>query len=444
MNLQIKPRTFKGTRDFLPTELLNRKNLINKLQYVFELYGFAPLETPAMEFVEVLTGKYGDEGDKLIYKLAYKGGNELALRYDLTVPLSRVVAMNPDLIKPFKRYQIQPVWRADSPQLKRGRFREFYQCDMDIIGESSIAADAEIIAIMNNSMKELGFSKYVTKVNSRKVLYGMIGYSGVKKGGEAEVSRALDKLDKIGTEGVEKELANLDLKKKQIDILFDLILTEGNFEDKVEKIKPIAESNELFKKGLEEITDVFGILKSMKIPDETVEWNFALARGLDYYTGLIFETVLPDYPQFGSLAGGGRYDELIGLYLGRDVPATGASIGIDRIYSTIEQIFGFPERGTVTEVLVCVFSKDELGYSLTRASALREAGIKTEVSLGGGKLKKQFGYADKKKIPLVCIEGDNERNSGIVKIKHLGIGKEFEFNVLEAPRKIRELLAETK
>ena len=374
MNLQ----TLKGFRDFLPKEAKKREYVISTLKKVFELYGFEPLETPSLEYEEILTGKYGDEGDKLMYKFEDQGKRKVALRYDQTVPLARVVSQyQNDLPIPFKRYQIQNVWRAENTQ--KGRYREFIQCDVDTVGSSSLSSDAEIIAVAVKALEALGFTNYTVFINNRENLNKILG-ENISKEKAPAVIRALDKLKKIGTEKVIEEIVSLGFKKEE---------AQGILEN-VKNAKP--------DEGLNEV--LLG-LKEYGISDAKVKYLPTLARGLDYYTGTIFEIEIEGY-EAGSVAGGGRFDNLIGFFAGKQIPAVGLAFGFDRLMETMESLGLFPKGMGVVKVLV-TFNKKSLEIS----DKLRENGINTEVYLEEKDLEKQLKYADKKDIPYTIIfEGE--------------------------------------
>lgn len=422
---EIIPRTFKGTRDFLPEDMRIRDSILTTMKEVFTRYGFAPLETPAVEFLDILAGKYGDEADKLLYPLSYKGGKELALRYDLTVPLARVVAMNPHLPKPFKRYQIQPVWRADSPQLKRGRYREFYQCDVDTVGSPDLLADAEIISLMADVFDALKIGRFQVRINSRKVLKGMITGSGFDSGAEQDVCRSIDKLEKEGLTAVENELHQKGYHKENIGKLCNLLQQRTFDQEGLDLVQSGVPGSEALSDGLDEIRTIIIILDEMQVPTEDVAFDFTLARGLDYYTGPIFEVVLPDNPAIGSLAGGGRYDDLVGLFMKEQVPAVGTSFGLERIHSVVKSKQEIP--GTAqsdVDFLVCFFSPEMRADSLRILRKLHDAGRRAEMYFKPDKMKKQFSYADKKHIPYVIIYGPDEKTAGNVTLKDMNTGRQ--------------------
>ncbi len=423
MKPKIKPRIYKGTRDFLPEQMIKRNYVINIIKEIFEEFGFEPLETPTIELWETLSGKYGEEGDRLTYRFIDRGQREVGLRYDLTVPLSRVVAMYPNIPKPFKRYQIQPVWRADKPQ--KGRFREFYQCDVDIVGSPSVLADAEIIAVIYHVLQKLQFRKFKIRINSRKILSGITEISGAGNEADLEVSRAIDKLDKIGLEGVRQELLKRGISPEGTERILDILNISGSNTEKLEQTARLLQSSATGSAGVQEIQELFRFLELYEIPDEFLMFDLYLARGLDYYTGPIFETVVEE-PRIGSITGGGRYDKLIGLFSGQEHPATGSSIGLERIITVMDELNMFPpDLRTPVQVLVTVFDAETLPYSIRIANRLRQAGIRTDLYTGKAKLRGQFGLANDKGIPLVVIAGPDEQEAQQVNIKDMRRGEQI-------------------
>ncbi len=396
-NQKITPQTLKGFRDFLPEEAINRQYLIDKIKTVFERFGFDPLETPALEYAETLLGKYGDEADKLLYLFEDRGKRKVGLKYDQTVPLARVVAQYQNLPKPFKRYQIQPVWRAENTQ--KGRFREFLQCDIDIIGTGGIYADSEIISCILTTVKYLGFKKVKMLINDRSV------FSDIN----LKFIISIDKLAKIGEEGVIKELVTKGMSKADAE----------NFINSFDKIKPTSL-----------ITSLFKILRENGLK-EGVDFEFVptLARGLDYYTSTIFELTCQEYDA-GSIGGGGRYDKLIGQFTDQDVPAVGFAFGFDRLLEAMKQLGLLPKKTTSTKVLVTVFSEDLLEKSLIITSQLRNNGINTDI-VNDFKLDKQLKYANKKGIPYVAIIGPEEVKNNVVKLKDMKTGEQKNLNQQE-------------
>lgn len=412
----IKPQTLKGFRDFLPKEARKRQYVINALKEVFELYGFERLETPALEYEEVLLGKYGEEGDKLMYRFTDRGGRKVALRYDQTVPLARVVAQygstsSPQVLPmPFKRYQIQPVWRAENPQ--KGRYREFLQCDIDTMGSASPLADAEVIALAINALEKLGFKKIKILINDRSIFSSKELTGVVTTEKIPAVIRAIDKLKKIGREGVLAELEKLGFGSERGTFLIQTI----------ENTKPT-----------EKLIEIFSLLEKLGVDKSKFQFSPTLARGLDYYTGTIFEAEIEGYSA-GSVAGGGRFDNLIGMFSGQSIPAVGISFGFDRLIEAMDQLNLFPQdiSSSTTKVLVTIFSPDLLSKSLEITLLLYRNKVPTEIYLPAGKaglngdepLDKQLKYADQKGIPYVVIIGPEEAATNEVTIKNLTTGEQ--------------------
>ncbi len=435
---KVQPRIYKGTRDFLPEQMVKRQHVINTIKQVFEKYGFEPLETPTIELWETLAGKYGEEGDRLTYRFTDRGNREVGLRYDLTVPLSRVIAMYPQIPKPFKRYQIQPVWRADKPQ--KGRFREFYQCDVDIVGSKSVLADAEILAVLYEALITLGFEHFTMRINSRKILSGIAEISGVSHEKELDICRAIDKFDKIGMEGVKTELESREIPASSIEKISKILTIAGTNEERLGKISKLLVDSPIGLEGVKEVKELFNYLQGYEIPEEFLLFDLTLARGLDYYTGPIFETVV-DKPRIGSITGGGRYDRLIGLFTGREEPATGSSIGLERIVTVMDELNMFPEDFTTPiKVLVTVFDEDTLNYSIQIAKMLRAAGIPTDLYTGTSKIRGQFGLANDKKIPIVIVAGSNEIETKSVNIKNMQTGDQQTVSLSELVNKVQNVL----
>ena len=413
----IQPRIFKGARDFLPEQMLHRERILEIMRKTFKKYGYAPVETPAIEYLDILTGKYGEEADRLIYKLNYKTGtkDEAALHYDLTVPFSRMEAMNNDLPIPFKRYQMQPVWRADRPQPHQGRFREFYQCDVDCVGAESMLIEAELIAITYEVLSALNIPNFLIKINSRKILNGITQYVGLDDAFVGDVCTSIDKLDKMPWNEVAKELSSKNIPTDSIEKLHALFSNEMS----LAQLKITLNDIEIAQKGIQEIEEIFNYLEILEIENKNYTFDISLARGLDYYTGPIFETKLPDYPHIGSLNGGGRYNGLIASFGGKDLPAVGTSLGLDRIFTAMQQLQLLEPLKTSTKVLVGNFGANTLEASLKLVSALRKQNINTEFYPEDTKLKKQFSYCDKKNIPFMCIIGEEEIEKQVVTLKNM-------------------------
>ena len=440
----MKPSIAKGTRDFSPTEMLRREHIFSTIREVFKLHGYQPIETPAMELTETLMGKYGEEGDRLIFRILNSGDflrdvpsdllvnrqspitnqiSEKALRYDLTVPFARYVVMNRNEITfPFKRYQIQPVWRADRPQ--RGRYREFYQCDADVIGSDSLLNEVELIQILDGVFKRLRIP-VVVKLNNRKLLQAVAEAVGAPDR-FVDITVTVDKLEKIGLEKVEAELCEKGLSGDSIIRLRPLMLFEGENEAKVNFLRQFLAGIEVGTKGLEELTEVMNTARTLVSPNLRLEFDLTLARGLNYYTGAIIEvkSAIPDTLS-GSICGGGRYDDLTGIFGMPGISGVGISFGADRIHDVMLEARLFPE--TLAEgprILFVNFGDAEAHRCLELLANLRSAGIVAELYPDQAKMKKQMGYADTRNIPFVAIIGENELREGTVTLKDMRSGEQ--------------------
>jgi len=429
-----KFQTPRGTRDFLPEEMIKRNFIINTFKKVFENYGFSPFETPAFEDFELLAakGSGGDEIKDQIYYFKDKSNRELGLRFDLTVPMARVVANNPQLPKPFKRYCIARAWRYE--EIRKDRFREFWQCDVDSVGSSSMESDAEILAVAVDSLKALGFKKFNIKLNNRKILSALIDYVDVPKKKKYDVFRAIDKLDNFGEDTVKDELKEVGLRPKQRKELLELIKMEGSPEEMIKKAEKILQSAIGFE-GLSELKQIVEISKSYGFIDRIVI-DFSLARGLDYYTGPIFEVIDTSGKNIGSLAGGGRYDELIELFGGRSTPATGISLGIERIVEVMEQEKMFKLPKTKIKVFVANVNEDVKTNTIEIANQLRDEGIPCQIDLMNRNLKKQLEFADSMDIPFSLIIGPDEVKKKTVKLRDM---KKREESTLKLGKVIKKL-----
>ena len=436
------PSIPKGTRDFSPVEMVRRNYIFETIKEVFRLYGFQPIETPAMENLSTLMGKYGEEGDKLLFKILNSGDfiskvpsetlneknstklttyiSEKGLRYDLTVPFARyVVQYRNDLIFPFKRYQIQPVWRADRPQ--KGRYREFYQCDVDVIGSNSLLNEAELVQIIDDVFNRLNIN-IVVKINNRKILAGIAEIIGENER-IVDITVAIDKLEKIGLEKVNIELAEKGVSNEAILKLQPILALDGNSEEKIQQLENILSTSDVGRKGIEEIKTLFAYLDLLEINSE-VELDLTLARGLNYYTGAIFEVKSKDV-QIGSVCGGGRYDDLTGIFGMPDVSGVGVSFGAERIYDVLLQLNAFPENTMeTTKVLFVNFGEKEQNYCLPTVQKLRKKNVNTEIFPESAKMKKQMNYANRKQIPFVVLAGDSEINSQKFTVKNMQTGEQ--------------------
>ncbi len=437
----MKPQILKGTRDFLPQQVYKRNYIFDTIKEVFQKYGYLPIETPVMEHLSTLTGKYGEEGDKLLFKLLNNGDflskadeealankdskkllpsiSKRGLRYDLTVPFARFVVMHQNEISfPFKRYQIQPVWRADRPQ--KGRYQEFYQCDVDVVGSDSLIYEAELIQIYDEVFTKLGLNVTI-KVNNRKILKGIAEEANI--GDQwVDMTVAIDKLDKIGEDGVKKELLSKGISADSISKIFALLETNN--------VEELNFTNEEGRKGKEELLKIHEYLDQSKLKNE-VKFDMTLARGLGYYTGFIVEVSAND-AIMGSIGGGGRYDDLTGVFGMRDMSGVGISFGAARIYDVMEELALFPKEITEsTKVILLSFDEDCLIHSTKVANQLREAGISTEVYPSAAKMKKQMKYANDRSIPYVMVIGSDEVDSGLYKLKQMETGDQQELDISE-------------
>jgi len=447
-----KPSLPKGTRDFGPVVMAKRQFILNTIRGVFQLHGFLPLETPAMENLTTLTGKYGDEGDQLLFKILNSGDylkdvdqsklttkdsrlitsdiSEKGLRYDLTVPFARYVVMNRhDIALPFKRYQIQPVWRADRPQ--KGRYREFYQCDADVVGTDSLLCEAEIILMIKSTFKALGISDYTIKINHRGILAGIAELVAANEN-ESSLFVAIDKLDKIGAEKVKEELRTRGFAEEGLSILFEILTFKGTTQQKIEFLKTRFASSEKGKKGITDFTEVLALLNGYRASEDHVEFDIALARGLSYYTGCIFEVKINNVA-IGSVSGGGRYDNLTQAFGSKEkLSGVGISFGVDRLYDALEELKLFPEEAQVSStVLISHFDEDSKRYGLGVLQTLRDKNIASEIYPDSVKIQKQLDYANKKMIPYVIVIGSEEVKSGLLTIKNMKTGEQEKKSISE-------------
>ncbi len=416
----IKPQLLSGFRDFLPAQMLLRQQVMGILREVFERHGYEPFDTPALEYAATLTGKYGED-EKLLYRFTDHGGREVGLRYDLTVPLARVAALHAnDLILPFKRYHIAPVWRGDRPQ--RGRFREFYQCDVDTVGSPSMLADAEAIATVADAVRALGFPQFVVQINDRRVITGLAKLAGVPDESAGQVYRSVDKIEKIGPHGVREELIARGIAAEAADRVLELVTLRGTDAEVLAELRGRAANFPDVIAGADDLERLLGFLSGLGVPRDHYALQLSMVRGLDYYTGPVFEIAV-ERPKVGSIGGGGRYDGLIGSFSGRDVPATGFSLGLERAFEVIAEFGLLPPIRTVAQVLVAIVrggADDGVGEALALVTELRAAGIRAEVYLNERRgLRDQFSYADRKGVPLVAIVGEDERASGQIKLRAL-------------------------
>ena len=440
-----KPTLPSGTRDFGPAVMAKRQFIFDAIRKVFQTFGFQPLETPAMENLSTLTGKYGEEGDHLLFKILNTGdylkavapekltaGNshnltpeiaEKGLRYDLTVPFARFVVMNKNEVTfPFKRYQMQPVWRSERPQ--KGRYREFYQCDADVVGTDSLLCEAEIMLMIQSVFERLRITDYTIKVNHRGILNGVAEMIGAT-GKETALFVAIDKLDKIGEEKVKEELVLKGFSPENLQPLFELLNAQGSVAEKIKVLKAKFANSEQGKKGLNDIETVFEIAGKLGYDNSRVDFDIPLARGLSYYTGCIFEVKI-NQAKVGSVSGGGRYDHLTRAFGDKEnLSGVGFSFGVDRIYDAMEELGIFPTHTQISsKVLICHFDDESMAYGLGVVAKLRREGIASEIYPDVSKIKKQLDYANKKQIPYAILIGSDEISSGLIALKNLETGEQ--------------------
>lgn len=455
-----KPSLARGTRDFGPSVMVKRNFIFDTIKRTFQKFGFQPIETPTIENLSVLMGKYGDEGDQLLFKILNSGDfakdisqndldegskkltlkiSEKGLRYDLTVPFARFVVMNRnDLVMPFKRYQIQPVWRADRPQ--KGRYREFYQCDADVVGTDSLICEAEIVLMLQEILQNLGIEDFTIKINNRKILSGIAEVIGVK-GSEVPLTIAIDKLDKIGKDKVEDELRERGFSEESIEKLQPIFEIQGVDNQVFEKLKTWLKDSETGLKGVEELEKVWSLVQGFGLDNAKTQLDITLARGLSYYTGAIFE-VKANGVAIGSISGGGRYDNLTGTFGMPGLSGVGISLGVDRIYDVMEELGLFEvlqntPRGVLTKVLLTNFDAEAERYSLPILKKLRDAGINAEIYPEAGKIKKQFDYANRKNIPFVVVVGSDEMQTGELTLKNMMLGEQEKLGIEQIIEKLK-------
>ncbi len=457
-----KPTLPKGTRDFGPAVMAKRQFILENIKKVFQKFGFQPLETPAIENLSTLTGKYGEEGDQLLFKILNSGDflkeadaqkletrnsksltsdiSEKGLRYDLTVPFARYVVMNRhEIAFPFKRYQVQPVWRADRPQ--KGRYREFYQCDADVVGTNSLVCEAEIILMIKEVMSNLGVKDFTIKINHRSVLNGIaevIGAPIAVGGKEADLFVAIDKLDKIGEEKVREELLAKGFVNDKLDTLFTILKKSGSNADKLNFLTGQLAKSTAGQKGVNDLNEVFDLLKNFESNNQHVELDIALARGLSYYTGCIFEVKINNVG-IGSISGGGRYDNLTASFGDKEnLSGVGFSFGVDRLYDAMEELSLFPKETQVSsQVIICHFDEGTMKFGLKALTAFRKAGIASEIYPDQSKLKKQLDYANKKLIPFTVVIGPDEMNSGALSFKNMESGEQEKLTFEQIIQKLK-------
>ncbi len=431
----MKVQCLKGFRDYLPEEMLQKDRMLKAVQQVFEQHGYPPLMTPALEYSDVLLGKYGEDGEMLLYRFRDNGDRDVAMRYDLTVPLARVLAEHGEITMPFRRYQIAPVWRAEKPA--RGRFREFMQCDVDLVGVDSAAADAEMIVIGCAVLNSLGIDGYRIRINHRSILTALCRVAGLQPAGEVAFLRLLDKLDKIGADSFRDQVAEIPgIDEAGVERVLETVLADrGDSRQTLTLLQENLGDDPDAANALERMAAVLELLEASGV-DEYCQIDPSIARGLSYYTGLVYETFLDDLPAYGSVMSGGRYDELVGMFSGKDLPAIGISLGIDRLFSALKELDLVDARSQPADVLVVQFSEQLAVASFETASKLRAAGIATVVYPREAKLKKQLQFAQKAGIPFVIVVGEDERSAGTVQFRSMDEGSQDEITLDDALKRI--------
>lgn len=413
----IEPRTLKGFRDFLPAKMVQREKLMDTAKRVYRRYGFLPIDTPALEYLEILTGKGSEETDRQMYHFTDAGGRSVGMRFDLTVPLARFAAQHiNELGTPFKRYHIAPVWRGETPQ--DGRFREFVQCDFDTIGTTGVVSDIETALVIHELLLEIGIDQFRIRINNRQILSGLLESLDLKDRSTV-VLRALDKLDKVGPEGVAKELEQVGISPAQSEKIFQFAQIQGAHDTVLAKLSALLEANPLAAQGIERLSTVSNALLAAGVPASRFEIDVSIARGLDYYTGIIFETSLLELPRIGSVCSGGRYDNLAGLFTKQQLPGIGASLGLDRLLAALEKLGRLEQSPRAADVFIPLFDPDRINDYFALAALVRSEGISAEVYPEPKKLGQQLKYADQRGFLVALIAGARELDQGLVQIKDM-------------------------
>lgn len=438
---KIQPRTLKGFRDILPEMAITRERMIGLASQVFRSFGFVPIDTPALEYLEILTGKGSDETDKQMYRFQDGGGRDVGMRFDLTIPFARFCAQNiGKLGTPFKRYHVAPVWRAENTQ--RGRYREFLQCDFDTIGTESLGSDVETLLVINDLLQRLGFEGFKVRINNRKVLSGYLAKLGLEDR-TVPVLRSLDKLDKIGKEKVIEELGReAGMQASDAVDFLGLASVGGDSDAVLDQAADFVSGNELGERGVEELRTVLALAGDAGVPSERVALDLSIARGLDYYTGTIFETFLDDLPSIGSVCSGGRYDNLAELYTKQHLPGVGASLGLDRLMGAMEELDLIPARSSTASIFVPFFAAERLGDYLALCGRLRQAGLDVELYPEAKKLGAQLKYADRRGFPIALVLGDEEWEGQRCQVKLLESGETREVAIEALPAVLADLVGE--
>ena len=436
----IKPQTLKGFRDYLPGPMIAREQLIDTARRVYRGFGFSPIDTPALEYSEILLGKGGEETDKQLFRFTDQGERDVAMRFDLTVPLARFAAQHlQEIGTPFKRYHIGTVWRAEKPQ--KGRFREFIQCDFDTLGTDSNIADAETLLVIHDLMERLGFSKFAIRINNRLVLNGLLEHLGLT-GQTVGVLRALDKLPKIGREAVIAEMTEkVGTSATQADSVLKMTELEGPTGDVLAQVETMLAGNEQGLTGIAKLRELFTWSAVAGVPEGRVSLDLSIARGLDYYTGTIYETFLNDLPGIGSVCSGGRYDNLAGLFTSQKLPGVGASLGLDRLLAAMEELGMLAAASTPAPVLILLFDAGHTGDYLRIARKLRAAGIDTEVFCDARNIGKQLSYASRKGFKAAVIAGQSEFEQGTLQVKDLQAGQQTTVTEADLVSELKRVIA---
>lgn len=413
----IEPRTLKGFRDFLPAAMIPREQLMETARRVYRRYGFSPIDTPTLEYLEILTGKGSEETDRQMYHFTDNGGRKVGMRFDLTVPLARFAAQHiHELGTPFKRYHIAPVWRGETPQA--GRFREFVQCDFDTIGTTGVVSDIETALVIYELLKEIGIERFRIRINNRQILTGLLEQLDLKHASTA-VLRALDKLEKVGADAVRKELSDANINESQIQQIFSFASIRGDAESVLKQLSGQLAGNELAQTGIDRLNTIRGALQAARVSADHFEIDVSIARGLDYYTGVVFETTLVDLPEIGSVCSGGRYDNLAELFTKQHLPGIGASLGLDRLLSALEKLGRIPTNPCAADVFIPLFDADRINDYFALAALVRQSGLSAEVYPEPKKLGAQLKYADQRGFKVALVAGSRELDEGIVQIKDL-------------------------
>ena len=441
MTERIQPRTLKGFRDYPPAAMIPREWIIETARQVYRSYGFSPIDTPALEHLEILTGKGSEETDKQLYRFVDHGGRAVGLRFDLTVPLARFVAQHiQELGTPFKRYQIANVWRGENTQ--RGRYREFMQCDFDTIGTASTTVDIETVLVIHDLFRALGFEEFTIRVNNRQVLSGLLEKEGLAEQSN-HVLRALDKLAKIGPEAVAMELTSTaGASAQQAAAILRLAGLEGSNVDILEQLEPLLKGSETGQRGLAQLGELVEAVAAVGVPAERLQLDVSIARGLDYYTGMVVETFLDELPGIGSVCSGGRYDDLAGLYTSQQLPGVGASLGLDRLLAAMEELGRIEATHTPAEIFIPLFDADRRNDYLRLAAQLRTAGFGVELYPEAKKLGKQLQYANRRGFRVALVIGTDEFAAGQCQVKNLAKGESTTVELTEVAAEIRRQLAE--